>query len=177
MTVILRTRYRARDGRATETGAIIRRMAAPRDGSQRKADALAKLAAREADCWVATASPEGREYLVPLSYAWDGSRVILATEPGLTTARNIAASGRARLGFGPTRDVLIVDVVLEASLDSTDPASAEIAELYAGQADWDPREESGPFVYLLMRPVRIQAWREANELAGRTIMRDGEWLF
>jgi hypothetical protein len=24
--------------------------------------------------------------------------------------------------------------------------------------------------------VRVQAWREANEIAGRTLMRDGTWL-
>jgi hypothetical protein len=29
---------------------------------------------------------------------------------------------------------------------------------------------------LRLRPERIQAWRESNELAGRQLMRDGEWL-
>jgi len=24
--------------------------------------------------------------------------------------------------------------------------------------------------------VRVQAWREANEIPGRTLMRDGAWL-
>jgi hypothetical protein len=27
-----------------------------------------------------------------------------------------------------------------------------------------------------LRPDRIQAWRESNELAGRLLMRGGEWL-
>jgi NADPH-dependent FMN reductase len=27
-----------------------------------------------------------------------------------------------------------------------------------------------------LRPRRIQAWREENELAGRDLMRDGRWL-
>jgi len=31
-------------------------------------------------------------------------------------------------------------------------------------------------VYLVLRPVRVQAWREADEMTGRTLMRDGEWL-
>jgi hypothetical protein len=149
-------------------------MPEPRTGAQRKADALARLAETEADVWVATASAAGREYLVPLSYAWDGEHVILATEPGFATARNIAASGRARLGFGPTRDVLIVDAVLARSAPPDE--MPRLADLYARQSGWDPRLETGPYVYLLMRPVRIQAWREANELRGRTIMRDGEWL-
>lgn len=28
----------------------------------------------------------------------------------------------------------------------------------------------------LDRPQRLQAWREANELEGRDLMRDGHWL-
>jgi hypothetical protein len=32
-------------------------------------------------------------------------------------------------------------------------------------------------VLMLLRPQRIQAWREVNELRGRTVMRSGEWLF
>jgi len=151
-------------------------MAQPRTGVERRADALAKLAETEADVWVATASPDGHEYLVPLSYAWDGEHVILATEPGFVTARNIAASGRARLGFGPTRDVLIVDAVLATQVGAG-AVPAELADRYARQSGWDPRLEPAPYVYLLMRPVRVQAWREANELEGRTIMRDGEWLY
>jgi hypothetical protein len=150
-------------------------VAAPRTRSQRKADALAKLQEVEADCWVATASPSGREHLVPLSYAWDGTDLIIATEPAFATVRNLEASGRARLGFGPTRDVLIVDVVLDGRVDVA-AAPADVADLYARQAAWDPRLERSPFVFVMLRPVRIQAWRESNELADKTLMRDGEWL-
>jgi hypothetical protein len=151
-------------------------MAPPRrTTSQRKADALAMLAARNGDTWVATASEAGVAHLVPLSYAWDGSRVIIATEPQLLTARNLIASGRARLGFGPTRDVVIVDAELDGSLDLAGVPAA-LADLYADQSGWDPRGESAPYVYLLLLPRRIQSWREANELTGRTIMKDGAWL-
>ena len=56
-------------------------------------------------------------------------------------------------------------------------APAPLADAYVRQADWDPRNESDPYVFLRLRPIRIQAWREANELDGRTIMKDGDWLF
>jgi len=150
-------------------------MASRRTTTQRRADTLAKLRERDADTWVATASGAGVAHLVPLSYAWDGSRVILATEPDFPTARNLVASGRARLAFGPTRDVVIVDAELDGHLETAE-VPPELADLYAEQSGWDPRRESEPYVYLLMRPRRIQAWREADELAGRTIMRDGAWL-
>lgn len=149
-------------------------MESPRSAAQRKTDTLAKLREVGADVWVATASASGREFLVPLSYAWDGEHVIIATVASFVTARNIVASGRARLGFGPTRDVVLMDVVLTRSAAAAE--IPELADLYARQAGWDPRDESEPYVFLLLRPVAIQAWREANELDGKWLMRDGAWL-
>ena len=54
-------------------------------------------------------------------------------------------------------------------------ADDDLGEAYVAQADWDPRGDTG-YVFLVLRPVRVQAWREANEIAGRTLMRDGRWL-
>lgn len=76
--------------------------------------------------------------------------------------------------MGPTRDVAIIDVALERSLGVDD--DARIGAAYAAaQADWDPRGLAA-YVFLVLRPVRIQAWRESNERAGRLLMRDGKWL-
>ena len=46
----------------------------------------------------------------------------------------------------------------------------------AAQAAWDPREAGDGYAYAGLAPERIQAWREANEIAGRTLMRQGRWL-
>jgi len=145
----------------------------PRSAAERKADVLARLAAPVADCWVATAS-ETDPYLVPLTLAWFEERIILATARRSPTARNIAASGRARVGLGPTRDV----VLIEAALDETLPvaSSGRVGEAYAAQSDWDPREAGDSYVFLALRPLAVQAWREVNELPGRTLMRDGVWV-
>jgi hypothetical protein len=147
----------------------------PRTGQQRRADTLARLEASEADVWVASASSAGAVHLVPLSYAWDGRCVIIAAEAASPTARNITASGQARLGFGPTRDVVMMDVVLDRAV-SVAKAPPDLGDAYAGQSDWDPRLDDGGYVYLLLAPRGIQAWRESNELAGRRLMRDGTWL-
>ena len=64
------------------------------------------------------------------------------------------------------------------AFQSTHPVEQAPAALVTGdaaQADWDPRNEAG-YVYLTLRPTRLQTWREANELPGRTLMRNGEWL-
>jgi len=149
-------------------------VAAPRTAEVRKADTLAKLQAREMDVWVSSASAAGA-YLVPLSLAWIGERIVLALAADSRTARNIVESGAARLALGPTRDVVIIDAVLEQSIGLAD-APVAIAEGYASQSDWDPRTAGEGYVFLVLRPERIQAWRESNELPGRTLMRNGSWI-
>ena len=152
-------------------------MDAPRSGQQRKADTIAKLQAPDADCWVATSSPTGAGHLIPLSYAWDGNCIVLAAPADSVTVRNVRSSGRARVGFGPTRDVVIVDGEVDRVLAASDRDAEHAGRKYADQADWDPRQEDDPYVFILLRPRRVQAWRERNELAGKFLMRDGEWLF
>jgi hypothetical protein len=151
---------------------------APRTASQRKADTLAKLAAPAADIWVATAtgSDNGTEaHLVPLSLGWIEERIVLAVETDSRTARNLTVGRRARLGLGPTRDVVMIDAEVTDVVDAA-AAPTHLADAYAAQSDWDPRTAGEGFVYLTLAPSRIQAWREANELPGRTLMRKGQWL-
>ncbi len=58
---------------------------------------------------------------------------------------------------------------------STSRHDEELGAAYAGQADWDPRGDSG-YLFLVLKPLRVQAWRESDEIPGRTLMRDGSWL-
>jgi hypothetical protein len=145
---------------------------APRDRAGRKRDALALLTTPAIDAWVASAATAG-PHLVPLSLAWIEERAVIAVEASSLTGRNVMASGQVRLGVGPTRDVVMIDAVLERTVDVG--ADETLGVAYAAQADWDPRTDTG-YVYLVLRPQRIQAWREADETAGRTLMRDGIWL-
>jgi hypothetical protein len=146
-----------------------------RSAQQRKTDTLAKLRQRDADVWVATASDAGVAHLVPLSLAWDGDRVLLATERKSISCNNLEKTRRARLAIGPERDVVMIDAVVVSVIDATKVPHA-IGNLYAEQADWDPREDPDGYVYVVLVPERIQAWREANEIAGRTLMRHGKWV-
>lgn len=149
----------------------------PRSRDRRRRDALAQLSAPAADVWVATADPaDGRPYLVPLSLAWVDERCVVAVDASSRTARNLVAGRLARLAVGPTRDVVVLDVELVDDVAVLDPAAHALAERYAGQADWDPREGGESYRFLVLRPRRIQAWREADEIPGRTLMRDGVWL-
>ena len=137
------------------------------------------LTTSEIDVWVATASTSGNgepaAHLVPLSLAWLDDRVVLALAANSVTARSLAATGRTRLGLGPTRDVTMIDAVVESTVN-VEEAPSEIADGYAAQADWDPRDDPEGYVYVVLRPTRIQSWREVNEIPTRTLMRNGEWL-
>ncbi len=144
---------------------------AVRGASQRRADTVARLE-NDIDVWVATADG-GRPHLVPLSLAWDGTRVIVATPAVSPTARNAAASGEVRLALGTSRDVTIIEAAAEvvACPGAPDP----VARAYAERTGWDPREEDVPHVYLIAAPRTMRAWNSLAEITGRTIMRDGRW--
>ena len=144
----------------------------PRSRSQRTADTLERLR-RDVDLWVASASEDGHAYLVPLSYHWDGSTLTIATPSASPTARNLLRAGWARVAFGQTRDVVIVEGTVEALAIGTDP---ELEDAHARSAGFDPRTLRDEYVYLRITPQEIQAWRESNELDGRVLMRRGEWL-
>ena len=60
-----------------------------------------------------------------------------------------------------------------------DRISDEVVDAFfkiAPQHGWDPRQETSDYAYFRIVPGRVQAWREVNELPGRTLMRDGSWL-
>jgi hypothetical protein len=145
-----------------------------RSAEQRTKDTLHRLE-HDVDAWVATADgTAGTPYLVPLSFLWNGSYLLFATPASSPTGRNLAATGRARVGIGPTRDVVMV----EGAVETVQPGelTEQDAELFAAKTGFDPRRLATPYLYFRVVPQRVQAWREADELDGRELMRDGRWL-
>jgi hypothetical protein len=143
--------------------------AAPRPLAQRKEDALGRLRT-EIDCWVASADESGNAHLVPFSYYWDDGAIVLAMPPANKSAVNLLRAGIARIALDGTRDVVLVDGAVEAGVGE------ETQEAYAHATGWDPRTEPSEYLWLRVTATRIQAWREANELRGRMLMRNGAWV-
>jgi len=50
-----------------------------------------------------------------------------------------------------------------------------LADGHARAAGFDARESPG-YVFLIITPERIQAWRNPAELPERDVMRAGRWL-
>jgi hypothetical protein len=145
----------------------------PRSRAQRRRDTERRLT-NDIDIWVASASADGAPYLVPLSFDWDGDALLVATPTDSPTGRNLAATHTVRLALGHTRDVSMIDGEVEVlEIDGLPPQQGD---RFAARTGFDPRALATPYRWFRISPRRIQAWREANELSGRELMRDGRWL-
>ena len=146
----------------------------PRTRQQRREDTLHRLE-HDVDVWVATADVGGgTPYLVPLSFLWDGGTVLIATPAASPTARNLRATRKVRLGLGPTRDVVMIEGSARA-LAACELTTA-LGDAFAAKTGFDPRQLADLYLYFRIQPQRLQAWREADELAGRELMRGGRWV-
>jgi len=144
----------------------------PRPRSQRRRDTERRLS-HDVDLWVASASAGGIPHLIPLSFDWDGTAILLSTPRDSPTGRNLAASGSARLGLGETRDVTLIEGDVEVL--AIDALPAELGDRFATRTGFDPRALETPYCWFRITPRRILAWREVNELAERELMREGRW--
>lgn len=141
-----------------------------RSRGQRIADTQRRLS-DDTDAWVASAS--GREpWLVPLSFLWHNEKLVFATDASTPTGKNVGAIPWVRVALGHTRDVVLVHG--RASITSCADLTAEEASLYRAKHGSDPRTWADSIIRAT--PTRIQAWREENELKGRLVMREGNWL-
>jgi hypothetical protein len=147
----------------------------PRSRQQRRQDTLRRLE-HDTDAWVATADAGGgTPYLVPLSFLWDGASLLIATPASSPTSRNLQATGKVRLGIGPTRDLVLIEGTVQEVTAPTE-IPREVGDAFAVKAGFDPRELTGAYLYFRIGPRRLQAWREVNELEDRELMRGGQWV-
>ncbi|MCX5418566.1 pyridoxamine 5'-phosphate oxidase family protein [Streptomyces sp. NBC_00078] len=145
----------------------------PRDPRERRQDVLHRLE-KEIDIWVASADADGLPSLVPLWFVWHAQSVWLATRTTNPTGRNLRDGRRARLAFGDTRDVVLIDGHVETSTLREVPSAA--AEAFLAKTGWDPRQDSATYAFFRVRPYAVQAWHEQHELPRRHLMRDGAWV-
>ncbi|MFD3497518.1 pyridoxamine 5'-phosphate oxidase family protein [Streptomyces sp. NPDC058678] len=144
-----------------------------RTAEQRKRDVLARLEG-ELDVWVATADADGLPCLVPLWFVWDEDEVWMCTRLTSPTGLNLRDGGRARLAFGDTQDVVLLDGEVRTFEGRDAPESAVGA--FVTKTGWDPRQDSASYAFFRVRPRAVQAWHGEHEMRGRHLMRDGAWV-
>ncbi|GAB3476856.1 hypothetical protein [Nocardiopsis coralliicola] len=81
--------------------------------------------------------------------------------------------GAVHLGIGPTRDATMVEGRAEPI--ALDALPRERADLFAARTGFDPPAQGQGYRRHRSTPARIHARREADEPAGRTLMRDRQW--
>lgn len=140
-----------------------------RDARRRVRDAHARLEG-DADLWISTAHG-GQPWLVPLSFHWTGTALLMATLRRSRTYRNLAAGGRARIALGQTRDVLMID----GRVDLPEQVPTHEADAVTAVAGYDPRTQQDTG-YLRFVPRRAQSWRNVAEFDDRIIMANGRWV-
>ncbi|WP_367325599.1 pyridoxamine 5'-phosphate oxidase family protein [Streptomyces sp. HUAS ZL42] len=145
----------------------------PRPRAVRRRDTEHRLT-HDVDVWVASAATDGAPYLVPLSFDWDGETLLVATPADSPTGRNLTATRMTRLGLGHTRDVSMIEGEVEVL--EIEALPQQRGDRFAVRTGFDPRTLATPYRWFRITPRRIQAWREADELPGRELMRDGGWL-
>ena len=145
----------------------------PRSRAQRRRDTEHRLS-HDIDIWVASASADGTPYLVPLSFDWEDEALLVSTPADSPTGRNLAASRTVRLGLGDTRDVSMIEGDVEVL--EIDELPRERGDRFAARTGFDPRGLATPYRWFRISPRRVQAWREADELPERELMRDGRWV-
>lgn len=143
-----------------------------RSAEQRKSEAIKRLE-QDPNVWIATASSDGVPHLVPLSLAWDGTHLLVATPSNTPTARNAAASGVVRAALDSAVEVVLIEASVEV-IDFTD-ADEVTTHTYVERVGWNPTDESGDWSLLIATPRTIRSWANVSEISGRTIMRDGNW--
>jgi hypothetical protein len=100
--------------------------------------------------------------------------VLVATRADSPTARNLRATGAAKLALGEAEDAVLMDAAV-ADRRPAGPSAGDLGAAFTEAMGWDPADE-GDWDYFLLRPVRVQAYRGYGEREGSTIMRDGRWL-
>ena len=122
------------------------------------------------DAWVATADPaSGSPYLVPLSFLWDGQRLLVATPSASPTSRNLQATSKVRLGIGPTRDLVVIEGTVQPLAAAEVPD--QVGDAFAAKTGFDPRQLTDPtwtFGSSLggcRRGARPTSWPDASSCA------------
>ncbi len=145
-----------------------------RSREQRKQHVLARLR-QDDDAWVGTASSSGVPTLVPLSFSWDDDTgvLVMCTRRTNPTAVNVTPTGPIRVTVGHTRDVVLIEG--DARVVEGKELPTALGDAFAAKLSWDPRK-APRWVFLLITPHSVRAWREENELRDRDLMTDGTWL-
>ena len=144
-----------------------------RDIATRKKDVLETLA-KNGRFWLGTADVTGRPHVIAVSAWWESEALVMATLGTSRTARNIETNPRVTLATGAFNDAIVIHAqMIESSAVEDSP---ELAKGFKAALGWEPSEVSPGWIFFRLRPTKIQAFRDYEEIEGRDVMVRSRWL-
>lgn len=143
-----------------------------RDAATRKKDVLAFLE-KQGHYWLSTAEIGGRPHVIAVSGLWDGSGITVTTLGSSKTAKNMAMNPLVVLAGGDPQDAIVIQAQVIESVPVGE--SPRVLQDWKKTMGWDP-SELGDWMFFLLRPTRIQAFRGYDEIGGRDVMVRSRWV-
>jgi Pyridoxamine 5'-phosphate oxidase len=113
---------------------------------------------------------------VPLSFVWNGERLLMATSAKSATGRNLLENGRACAAVGATRDlVIVVGTVSPVTPHDQSLPRLSAERLFAERMGFGPSDVGEEGTLFVLTPREIQTWVDHAD-TDRWVMRDGRWL-
>jgi hypothetical protein len=144
-----------------------------RDIATRKKDVLDALA-KNGRFWLGTADPTGKPHVIAVSAWWHSDALVMATLGTSRTARNMEMNPHVTLAGGAFNDAIVIHAQMIESRAVAD--APELARGFKAAMGWEPSEVSEGWSFFTLRPIKIQAFREFEEIEGRDVMVRSRWL-
>src|SRR5260370_14620026 len=136
-----------------------------RDAATRKKDVLAAID-EQGHYWLVTAEVGGGPHVIGVSGWWDASQIVVTTLGSSRTARNLAVNPQVKLAHGDPSDAIVIEAQVIESIAVED--SHDLSTGFKAAMGWDPWEMGG-WMFVRLRPTRIQAFRGYDEIEGRDV--------
>jgi PPOX class probable F420-dependent enzyme len=116
--------------------------------------------------WLTTVGSDGRPYTVPVWFLWDGSTLLIFSQPHKQKIRNLRKNGRVTLALDDTKqgeDVVIIEGTAELlddpDISATLPAYVEKYVAKMQNLGWTPETFAADFsLGIRVTPTKFRSW-------------------
>lgn len=116
--------------------------------------------------WLATTRPDGQPHVVPVWFIWDGTEIVIVSQPGTQKVKNLARNPNVSIALDDTKqghDVVILEG--EATLTSGPPTSPRM-QAYLDkynhllrEMEWSPEAYLAEYTQaIVVKPTRFLTW-------------------
>ena len=136
------------------------------DSAATQRDHIAERLRADPILWLGTVRPDGRPHLVPVWFSWDGTSVLIFSQPNTQKTRNLRANPNVFLAVDDTRggdDVALIEGTAELLAEPTSagnyPAYFAKYATPIAQFDWTAEGMAADYSQpIRVTPTRFLGW-------------------